>query len=102
MCKEHREYIKEDEAKKKSIWHQSKLILQLTKESLLLCPPLRCLPSASLFYHLTHMPILLASISVAFGKHLLDSGIINWFKLSDSLLIALCFLQFREDGEVLP
>lgn len=91
----------------------SKLILKLRKNcakmmtdmhpSLLFCPALRCLtlPCAGLFYHLMQMPVLLASIFVVSGLVLLNSGVINLFRLCDPRLIALCFLQFREDGEVL-
>lgn len=53
----------------------------------------------SLFYHLMQMPILLARIFVVSGQVLLNSCIINLFRLSDPWLNALCFLQFREDGE---
>ena len=73
----------------------SKLILKLTRNcakttinihpSLLLCPALRCLilPCAGLFYHLVQMSILLARIFVVSGQVLLNSCVINVFRLSD-------------------
>lgn len=67
-------------------------------------PPLRChiLPWVGLSCHLMQMPVHLAIILVVSGQVLLKSGIVDLFRLPDSRLIALCFLLFREDGEVLP